>query len=179
MTIVYSILAALCWAASVALLFRSRLTAPVVSYFGLTAAGLASSAAGGTIPLNRTILIFWLIITFVTLTATALQPREVSTDRRGMAHLVIGTVTGLAIGLLGYTVTDSVAALYAIMMLCTMGGTVLGLLVYSRSPKGGWCAPGSGRFLNTLTSKGFPTAVTLMMPGTLLVLLIAIYRIAL
>lgn len=177
MSLAFSILTIACWAAAIALLFRSRFLAPVAAYFGLMAASFITVDGLQWLPLNSTILIWWLCITLAVMTAAMLQPRNMTADRYGMGYMTGGAATGLAAGLLAYTFTDDLTALNAAMVLCTALGAAFGFLLYAGTPAGRAFKPGGGLFWRHLLAKGFPTAVTMMMIGVPLVLLIAIYRI--
>lgn len=176
MSVTFGILSIICFAAAGVLLFRNRFLAPVASYFGLMAASFIDVDGISWLHINSTILIFWLCATVVVMTATMLQPRSVSADNHGMGYMAAGGLTGLAAGLLGCTLTESLTSLYAMMIGATALGVALGFLLYTNTPAGRAYGPASGRFLRYLCAKGFPTALTLMMAGVPLVLIIAIYR---
>lgn len=105
--------------------------------------------------------------------ATILQPDRIVRQTKGMAFIVIGGIVGLAVGLLGFTV-ESAALRYSIMIISVVAGIFFGFLLYSNTPDGQPVRIGSGNFFKYLLAKGFPTAITLMQPGVVLVLLISI-----
>lgn len=80
----------------------------------------------------------------------------------------------LAVGLLGFSISSSLTLRYAYMILATIAGIAFGFLLYTNTPSGKPVGPGSGNFFRYLLAKGFPTAITLMMLGVALVLLIAV-----
>ncbi len=83
----------------------------------------------------------------------------------------------MAAGLLAYTASSELSVLYAIMVVATAIGVVFGFILFVNTPAGRQFGFGSGRFVRYLLAKGFPTALTLMMLGVPLVLIIALYRI--
>ena len=88
--------------------------------------------------------------------------------------MITGGITGLAVGLLGFSISSSITLRYAYMILATIAGIAFGFLLYTNTPSGKPVGPGSGNFFRYLLAKGFPTAITLMMLGVALVLLIAV-----
>lgn len=177
MTIALIILACVLYIISVIALFRRILLAPALSYIGLVTLSLARPDGYPLLPLNTYILIGWFCITLVVTFILILEPAPVRAQLRGMPYMVIGAFAGMAVGLLGFTLTSSVSLLYSIMAIGVVAGTLLGFLLYSRTPEGRPVAPGSGNFFRYLLAKGFPTAITVMMMGVVLVLIIALYSI--
>ncbi len=176
MTIFLIILSALCFAAGIVMLFRRILVAPALAYIGLLILSFTSKNGYPVLPINGYILVGWLCMTIVVTFAMLLESPAVRAQLRGMPYIVIGGLTGLAVGLLGFTITSSASLLYSIMILGVIAGIFLGFLLYTRTPEGAPVAPGSGHFFRYILAKGFPTAVTLMMVGVVLVLAIAISR---
>ena len=88
--------------------------------------------------------------------------------------MMIGALVGLAVGLLGFTVSSNISLLYSIMILAVIAGIFLGFLLYTQTPSGRPVGPGSGNFFRYLLAKGFPTAITVMQIGVVLVLIIAL-----
>lgn len=177
MTIFLIILACVLYITATVALFRRILVAPALSYIGLVVLSFARDNGYPLLPINSYILIGWLCITLVVTFILILEPAPVRAQLRGMPYIVTGAFAGLAIGLLGYTVTSHVSMLYSIMVIGVVIGTLLGFLLYSRTPDGRPVAPGSGNFFRYLLAKGFPTAITVMMMGVVLVLIIALYSI--
>lgn len=162
------------WAASIATLPSRPFFSPAMSYFGLLLLSFCETDGHQWLPINSTMLISWVAITVVVMMVTMLQPASVRTQRRGMGYMIGGAIVGLAVGLLGFTVTTSINGLYAIMTVATAAGIFFGFLLYSNTPAGEAVALRSGRFFQYLFAKGFPTAVTVMMLGLVFVLLIAL-----
>lgn len=174
MTVFLIILSILLWVASVWSLYGRQTLAPALSYLALLSLSFMSENGYPVMPLNGTILTGWLCMTLVVIFTTVLQPEPVRRQTRGMSFIIGGGVTGLALGLLGFSVASSISLRYACMILATAAGIVLGFLLYTNTPTGRPVRPGSGNFFRYLLAKGFPTAITLMMAGVALVLLIAL-----
>lgn len=173
MSIFLLIAAIILWVAAIGMLPGRPILGPAMSYLGLLCMSLCTNSEGiSWLPINANMLISWLAITLVVMVATVLQPSRIRAQARGMAYIIAGGVVGLAIGLLGYTVTSSVSVLYGIMIIATIVGIFFGFLLYSNTPDGRQVGVLSGNFFRYLLAKGFPTAVTLMQIGLVLVLLI-------
>lgn len=173
MSIFLLIAAIILWLAAISMLPGRPLLGPPMSYLGLLCLSLCTDSNGiSWLPINSNMLISWLAITLVVMMATMLQPVRIRAQARGMVYIIAGGVVGMAVGLLGYTFTSSVSALYAIMMIATIVGIFLGFLLYTRTPDGRQVGPMSRNFFRYLLAKGFPTAVTLIQIGLVLVLLI-------
>lgn len=160
------------WLAAIASLPGRPLLGPAMSYLGLLAISFCNTDGYSWLPINANMLISWLSITLVVMVATVLQPAPIRAQARGMAYIIGGGIVGLAIGLLGFTVTSDVSALYGVMIIATVVGIFFGFLLYSNTPDGRQVGVLSGNFFRYLLAKGFPTAVTLMQIGLVLVLLI-------
>ena len=172
MSIFLIILSCLLWGASFVALFKRLLLAPGLSYLALVVLSMAQKDGNPLLPVNNVILISWLAITVIVMLLTLMQPPEVRSSTRGMGYLAIGAFAGLAVGLLGFSVAESVSMRYSIMVVATAAGTFLGYLMYHNTPSG---RNNSVGFLSYLLAKGFPTAITIMQAGVPLVLLLAIY----
>lgn len=178
MAIFLIILSCLLWGLSIWFLFTRQILAPVSSFVALALLSLAKSGEGYPIlPLNGTILLGWFLMTVVVTAATILQPEPIRRQTRGMGYITAGAIVGMAIGLLGVTVTASPAMLYGIMIVATAAGIFFGFLLFSRTPAGEGVAPGSGNFFRYLLAKGFPTAIAVMQGGVALTLLLAVSHI--
>lgn len=174
MTALFITISSLLFIASVWLLFRWQLAAPAAAYAGLVMASFATAAGNvPLVPLNYTILSGWLCMTVVVMAATVLQPLPLRRSRRGVGYMTVGAVTGMSVGLLGFSFASMVSMLYGIMIVATAAGTFLGFLLYSKTPEGSPLGIGSGQFFKYLLAKGFPTAITVMQIGVVLVLIIA------
>ena len=55
------------------------------------------------VPVNNTILMGWLCMTILVMTATILQPLPLRQSSRGEGYMAIGALAGMAVGLLGYS----------------------------------------------------------------------------
>lgn len=153
----------------------TRITiAPALSYIGLILLSLATKNGYPLLPLNGTILTGWFCMTLVVTLATFLTAPAVRAQTRGMGYMMIGALVGLAVGLLGFTVSSNISLLYSIMILAVIAGIFLGFLLYTQTPSGRPIGPGSGNFFRYLLAKGFPTAITVMQIGVVLVLIIAL-----
>lgn len=178
MTVLAITFSCLSFVAALALLPRHLSLAPVAAFIGLAVIGFASDSSGyPLLPVNTTILICWLCMTIVVATATMLQPVPLRRASRGMGYIMTGAIAGMAIGLLGFSFASHVSMLYAIMVVATAAGTFFGFLIYTNTPQGRPVGIGSGNFFKYLLAKGFPTAITVMQLGVVLVLLIAINNI--
>ena len=172
MSIFLLIASIILWLAAIGMLPGRPILGPAMSYLGLLTLSLCETDGISWLPINSNMLISWLAITLVVMVATMLQPAPVRAQARGMAYIIGGGIVGMAIGLLGYTMTHSVNLLYGIMIIATLVGIFFGFLLYSNTPDGRKIGILSGNFFRYLMAKGFPTAVTLMQIGLVLVLLI-------
>lgn len=156
-------------------IYVNQLLAPAFSYMGLLALSLAGNKLGQPyLPINNTILISWLCMTLVVMVATIMQPGPVRQQTRGVWHMGIGALTGMAVGLLGFTFTLNMPVLYACMILGTAAGCFFGYLIFTNTPRGAAVNFSSGHFFQYLLAKGFPIALAVMMMGIVLVLLLAV-----
>lgn len=155
-------------------LYGRQAIAPALSYLSLLSLSFISENGYQVLPLNNTILMGWLCMTVVVMFTVILQPEPVRRQTRGMTYFIVGGLAGLAIGLLGFSFCSSISLRYSCMALGVLAGVFLGFLLYSRTPEGRAVRPGSGNFFRYLLAKGFPTALTLIMPGVALVLLVAL-----
>lgn len=148
--------------------------APALSYIGLLIIGLTTRNGYPLLPVNATILTGWFCMSLVVTLAVMMQPVPVRTQTRGMGYIVIGALVGLAVGLLAFSFASNITFLYSVMIMAVIAGIVLGFLLYTKTPDGRPVSPGSGNFLRYLLAKGFPTAITVMQTGVVLVLIIAV-----
>lgn len=164
------------WLASLAALFYRQLLAPALSYLGLLVLSFAHEGTVPLLPISNVLLWGWLAMTIVVMMIVLLQPSAVRASIRGEGYMAGGAITGLAIGLLGFTMSSDINMLYGIMVIAVAAGTFLGYLMYTRTPAGNALRAGSGNFFNYLLAKGFPTAITVMQLGVACVLAIALQR---
>ena len=174
MTVFLITLSALLLAGAIWCLYGRQTLAPALSYLSLLSLSFISEGGYQTLPINNTILTGWLCMTLVVIFIVILQPDQVRLQTRGMTYFIAGGIAGLAVGLLGFSFCQSISLRYTCMALGVLAGVALGFLLYTNTPDGRAIRPGSGYFFRYLLAKGFPTAITLMMPGVALVLLVAI-----
>lgn len=172
MSIFLLVVSIILWVGAICSLPMRPLFAPALSYFGLLVLSFCQTDGLDWLPINNNMLISWLCITVVVMMATILQPAAIRAQTRGMAYIIGGAIAGLAIGLLGFTMTSSISLLYSIMIIATAAGIFFGFLLYSNTPDGRAVGILSGNFFRYLLAKGFPTAVTVMQIGLVFVLLI-------
>lgn len=178
MTVTLIVLSCILWVAALVFLPTRQILAPVLSFLGLLVLSFATGETGyPLLPINNVILMGWLCMTVVVTLATLMQPAPVISQTRGMGYIIIGGIAGLAIGLLGFTISMSLSMLYAIMIVAVVVGIFFGFLLYTSTPSGRPVNISSGFFFKYLLAKGFPTAITLMQIGIVLVLLIAVNKV--
>ena len=173
---IFIILSIILWLASVVCLYRKQVLAPGLSFLALLSMSFASSGGMPLLPISPAMMWGWLAITIVVMVAVILQPINVRDDTLGAGYMLCGGITGLAVGLLGFTVSNSIRILYGIMVVAVAAGVFFGNLLYTPTPNGRPFATGSTRFTRYLLAKGFPTAITVMQMGVALVLTVALYR---
>lgn len=174
MTVFLTILSILLLVGAVWCLYGRQSVAPALSYLSMLTLSFITENGYPVLPINNTILTGWLCMTLVVTFIVFLQPDQVRRQTRGMTYFIVGGAAGLAVGLLGFSFLQSVSLRYSCMALGVIAGVFLGFLLYSNTPDGRAIRPRSGYFFKYLLAKGFPTAITLMMPGVALVLLIAL-----
>jgi hypothetical protein len=176
MSIVAIIFSILFFIGAILLLAPRILLAPACAYIGMLCLSFATASDGyPLLPINSTILIGWLCMTLVVMVATILQPVPLRFARKGMGYMTVGAIAGMAVGLMGFTFVHSLSTLYGIMIVATAIGVFFGFLLYSKTPDGQPVGIGSGHFFKYLLAKGFPTAITIMQIGVVLVLITALY----
>lgn len=168
------ILSCLLWIAACALMGKKILLSPGLSYLALVALSFAKVQGYPLLPINNVILTGWLCMTVIVMLIVIMQAPGVRNASRGVGYMAGGALTGMAVGLLGYTFTPSLALCYGIMIVATASGTFFGFLIYSNTPKGQGIELRSGNFFKYLLAKGFPVAITAMQLGVALTLLIAV-----
>ena len=152
---------------------RIRLiAAPCSAFLGLLIISMAKSPEGyPLLPISSGMILGWLFMAILVTVLTLCQPKPIRQTTRGMYYFLCGALTGMALGLLGFTITTSPGVCYVIMILTTALGTFLGALMYGTTPEGKQVGVNSGHFYTYLLAKGFPTAITVMQLGTVLVIL--------
>lgn len=174
MTTFLIIISCVLFAASLPTLAWRITLAPCLAYVGLVVLSLASRNGYPLLPINGAILTGWFCMTLVVTLATSMATATMRAQTRGMGYIITGAIVGLAVGLLGFTFSHSVAILYSIMIIAVIAGIFFGFLLYTQTPSGHPVAIGSGNFFRYLLVKGFPTAITVMQIGVVLVLVIAL-----
>lgn len=174
MSIFLIIVSCVLWLSAIALLWGRQIAAPIASFLGLLCISFARSNGYPLLPVNGTILTGWLCMSLVVMFIVMLQPGIVRAQTRGMGYMVGGALTGLAVGLLAFTFRPGISLYYGIMIVSVIIGIFIGFLMYTRTPGGRPVAPGTGNFFRYLLAKGFPTAITVMQLGVVLVLTIAL-----
>ena len=171
------ILSCLLWIGGVALLFRRLSFAPAFGYLGLLTLSFAKDGGMPLLPISPSILWGWLAITAIVTLSAAMQPQGVKNERRGTGYMAVGALTGLAVGLLGFSVTADLSLLYGIMVVAVAVGVCLGFLLFTRTPHGAaFGGLRSGALRTYLPAKGFPIAITVMQIGIALVLAVALQK---
>lgn len=156
-------------------MWRNQLLAPALSYCGLLAISFASGNGVPLLPVNNTILIGWLCMTLVVMVATILQPVAVRMQRRGTIYMTVGAFAGMAVGLLGSTLSPSISILYGLMIVGVAAGVLFAYLLFTNTPAGEAVSLRSGNFFRYLLAKGFPIAIAVMIIGVVAVLAVALY----
>lgn len=175
LTVTIFILAALLWGAALATLRKRRVLSPLLSYIALFLTSLAKSPAGYPIvPLNTTILTGWLFLAATTMLSTILETPEERRNTEGTGYITVGAIAGMIVGLLGFSATEDISMRYSIMIIATAAGGFFGYLLYRNTP-GGRQATAGQPFFRPLLGKAFPSAITIMQLGTVLVLLVSLY----
>lgn len=166
----------LLWIVSLVLLPSRPIFSPLLSYIGLFLISLARHQGFQIIPVNSVILITWACMTILVMLITMMQPEEYRNSRKGMGYITFGAVTGMAVGLLGFTVTTNISLLYGIMVAATVAGLFFGFLMYTKTPKGSGFTLGAPGSFSYLLAKGFPAAITVMQMGIVAVIALAVYN---
>lgn len=169
MSILLIILSIAFYLASIFLLLKKQLIAPIASFLGLLMMSLSE-----TLPINNTMLTGWLCMTLIVMAATYMQPVAIQQQTRGMGYMTIGAFAGMTVGLVAFTVSSVPSLLNGFMILGTLAGTFFGYLLFTRTPDGRQVGIGTGNFFKYLLAKGFPTAITIMQIGIMLVVAIAL-----
>lgn len=174
MVIFIIVVSCILWVASIWCLFGRQTIAPALSYMALLVLSFAKENGVQLVPINNVMLIGWLCMTLVVMLTTILQPEAVRRQIRGMAFIIGGGIVGLALGLIGFTVTSMIDMRYAFMIIAIVVGIILGFILYANTPDGRPIQIGSSNFFRYLLAKGFPTAITLMQLGIAIVLVMVI-----
>ncbi len=155
--------------ASVYMVFRREMLAPLFGFLGLLFMWLS-----GLLPLNGTIIIMWLCMSVLVMVVPMLQTQEMRSLKAGKGYMLVGALTGMAVGLLGFSFAGSLSLLYGIMIVAVLAGTFFGFVLFSNTPKGRPYALARRGSFSYLLAKGFPIAITVMEIGVIFVLLLAV-----
>lgn len=170
------ILAIILFIGAVALLPLRPLFSPALSFLGLLSMSFAKSGGYQLLPINGVMLTSWLCMTLIVTLVTLLQPAAVRNQSRGMGYIIGGALVGLAVGLLGFTLSSNISLIYGIMIVAVVAGIFLGFLLYTNTPHGRPVGLRSGNFFHYLLAKGFPVAITLIQPGLAICLLLVLHN---
>lgn len=167
------ILSCLLWIAAFLLLPKRIILAPALSYCALILLSFAKRSGYPIMPLSNGLTFSWLAITLVVMLIITLQNPAIRQQSRGVGYMAIGGITGMAVGLLGFTFTTSLNLLYALMILGVAIGIFFGFLIFTNTPDGRDVSMPTGRFFKYLLAKGFPVLITTAQLGIPAVILIA------
>ncbi len=174
MATVIIIISIVTWIISmICLLGRRPALGPTLSYLALWWLHYARIDGYKVLPINSTILYTWLAMTLIVIITVIMQPARISSQTRGTGYMLGGALAGLAVGLAAGSVTTAVSVLYGIMIVAVVLCIFFGYLLFTRTPAGRGLNVASGDFFRYLLAKGFPTAITVMMAGIPLVMLMA------
>lgn len=165
MSVVLMIIGILLCLGSLLLLFSREALSPVAAFLGLVCFYFTDF-----LPLNLNIIITWLCLTVVVTGVSLMQPQAVMSQHRGMGYITIGGIAGMAIGLLGFSMTRMLSAVYAIMIVAIVAGIFFGYFMFTRTPAGRAVNLRSGRFFSYLLAKGFPAVIAISQIGIIVIL---------
>lgn len=140
-------------------ILRPYVPGAVLAYVGLWLlrwSGVIHPSAG--------LLTSWGIIVAVVVVIDLLLPPAVARATNGMAHMGVGGLVGLFVGMTGFSLAWAVTG--------AATGVVLGALAYTRTPGGRSLGFPSSRFFQYLCAKGLPAVVTLGLIGIALLLVV-------
>lgn len=145
---------------------------PCASFLGLLIISMGKTPEGyPVLPITNGMILGWLFIAVLVTVVTLCQPAPLRRARFGIWYYFGGAVTGLALGLLGFTFLPSAGARYVWMIIAVAVATFLGALMFANTPAAKKVSPSSGNFFTYMLAKGFPVAITFMQLGTVLVVL--------
>ena len=172
MTIVAIVFSGILFLLSLAFIPYRIIAAPCSAFLGLLVISMARTPEGyPLLPLGSGLILGWLFMAVLVTVVTLCQPAPIRNMRKGMFYYLGGAVTGMALGLLGFTFLPGSGARYVFMIVAIAVGTFLGALMYANTPEGKPVGIASGHFFRYLLAKGFPTAITVMQLGTVLVVI--------
>lgn len=144
---------------------------PCCCFLGLLIISMGKTGEGyPLLPISQGMILGWLFMAVLVTVLTVCQPAPIRNTRRGMYYYLGGALTGMIIGLLGFTFLQNAGGRYVFMIVATAVATFLGGLMYGSTPEGKNVGISSGNFFTYMLAKGFPTAISIMQLGTVLVL---------
>ena len=134
------------------LLFWPRFSAVLPAYVGMLCLHLSTF-----IYLRNFALIFWAVATVIVLMIKHLSPPgEPDGNKASNLYVGLSTVAG---AMLGIVINPSLIVLGAII------GSLIGVMAYSRTPRGKWINPPSSAFFQDVGTKCLPAVVTVSIIG--------------
>ena len=171
MTVVAIVFSSILFLLSLIFIRWKLVAAPCSAFLGLLVISMAKTPEGyPLLPISSGLILGWLFMAVLVTIVTLCQPKPIRQTKRGMFYFLIGALTGMALGLLGFTFSQTPGILYVIMIVATALGTFIGALMYGSTPEGRKVNVNSGNFFTYLLAKGFPTAISVMQLGTVLVI---------
>ena len=145
---------------------------PCAAFLGLLILGMGHTEEGYPIlPLSNTTLLGWLFMAVLVTVIIFCQPAPLRHARFGLWYYLGGALTGMAIGLLGFTFLPYPGGRYVFMIVCVAAATFFSGMMFANTPAGKNVSLKSGHFFTYIMAKGFPVAITVMQLGTVLVIL--------
>lgn len=171
MSIFFIISGIIFYTAAIFLLFKKQIIAPIASFLGLLMMSFSE-----ILHINNTMLMTWLCMTLIVSAATYMQPIAIQQQTRGMGYMTVGAFAGMTVGLVSFTMSATPGLLNGFMILGTIIGIFFGYFLFTRTPHGRQVGLGTGNFFKYLLAKGFPTAITIIQIGILLIVIIALHN---
>ena len=144
--------------------------APCAAFLGMLVISMGKTPEGyPLLPLSNATILGWLFMAVLVTVLTLCQPAALRHTRRGIYYYLVAAITGMALGLLAFTVTSAPGGRYAIMICAVAVATFIGALMFANTPQGKGVSVRSGNFFTYMLAKGFPTAISVMQLGTVLI----------
>ncbi|MDE6811881.1 MAG: hypothetical protein K2J15_05965, partial [Muribaculaceae bacterium] len=148
------------------------LLGPALSFCALLVLSFAKKDGYPLFHLTGGMQLSWLVITLLVMMIIMMQNPAIRQQSRGVVYMEVGSIAGLAVGLLGFSLTSNMSLLYALAVIGIALGIFLGFLMFTNTPDGRDVSIPSGRFFKYLLAKGFPVLVTaaqLSIPAVILI----------
>lgn len=160
--VVYGIILSSVMCVAVAMAFMPRFPGVLIAYAGMWLSYLIgyTDYAYGT-------FLFWGVAVLIVLAMTMLLPDDVRKTDKGVGYMSGGGLVGMVVGMALCTMTG--------IILGSASGVFLGILAYSRTPKGRFLDFPTMKAVNYLCAKGLPIVVTFSIVGLVLSQLILYY----